>query len=258
MSEGDSTGAQRFVGKAAVVTGAASGLGLDVARRLVREGVRAIALIDRDAAALARLAAEIGPAARAIPADVSDEAAMAAAFSRLADWNGIDVLITAAGILGPITDVASCAPADWDRVFAINVRGTYLALHHAVPRMVGRNAAIVCFSSTAGLAAAPTLGPYSASKGAIVMMTKSLAVHLATQGVRVNCVCPGSIETPMLEQNLAGGPDPAGRAAMYRARHPMNRFGRAEEVTEAVLFLASPQASYMTGVALPVDGGRLA
>jgi NAD(P)-dependent dehydrogenase (short-subunit alcohol dehydrogenase family) len=251
---------QRFAGFSAVVTGAASGLGREVVRGLAREGAARIALIDRDAEGLAALAGEIGPAALPLAADVSEEAAMAAAFARVAPWGGAEVLVTAAGILGPVTDVASCSPANWDRLFAVNVRGTYLALHFGVPelRRRGSGGAIVTFASTAGIAGSATLGPYSATKGAVVMMTKSLALSLAAEGIRVNCVCPGSIETPMLEANLSAGPDPAARTAEYRARHPMNRFGKAQEVAEAVLFLASRQASYMTGVALPVDGGRLA
>ncbi len=263
----------RFAGLLAVVTGAASGLGRAVAVGLAREGARAVALIDWDEKGLEATAQAIGATALPIVADVGDEDAATRAWARVGDWSeagggeagggaagGIDILVTAAGILGPVTDVAACSPADWDRVFAVNVRGTFLALHHGVPalRRHGRGGAIVTFGSTAGLAGAATLGPYSASKGAIVMMTRSLAIALAGEGIRVNCVCPGSIDTPMLDANLSAGPDPEARAAAYRARHPMGRFGEAGEVADAVLFLASRQSSYMTGVALPVDGGRLA
>jgi NAD(P)-dependent dehydrogenase (short-subunit alcohol dehydrogenase family) len=249
----------RFAGKRVAITGAASGLGREVARRMAAEGTARLALIDRDAAGLEETAAGLGGVAERFVCDVSEVAAVAAVWSRVAAWGGLDVLVTAAGILGPAVDVASCAPEDWDRVFAVNVRGTYLAFHHGVPLLrAAGGGAIVAFSSTAGLAASATLGPYSASKGAIIMMVKSAAVAHAMENIRVNAVCPGSIDTPMLEANLAAGNDRDARTALFRARHPMNRFGRPEEVAAAVLFLASDEASYMTGVCLPVDGGRLA
>jgi NAD(P)-dependent dehydrogenase (short-subunit alcohol dehydrogenase family) len=245
----------RFVGKTAIVTGAGSGLGREVARRLAGEGAARLLLLDRDAAGLADSVAACGGVAEGRVLDVADGAA----------WDALavgtpDILVCAAGILGPAVPVAECSPEDWERVFAINVRGTYLAARRVVPAM-RRPGAIVNFASTAGLAGSAVLGAYSASKGAVVMLTKSLALSLATQGVRVNCVCPGSIETPMLEQTFASAGDGAAQAARaeaYRLRHPMHRFGQAGEVAEAVLFLASDAAGFVTGVALPVDGGRLA
>jgi NAD(P)-dependent dehydrogenase (short-subunit alcohol dehydrogenase family) len=125
----------------------------------------------------------------------------------------------------------------------------------------GGGGAIVTFGSTAGLAGSPILGPYSATKGAVVLMTRSLAHSLAADNIRVNCVCPGSIETPMLEATFASAGDASARnarAAAMKARHPIGRFGKPDEVAAAVLFLASDEASFMTGVAMPVDGGRLA
>lgn len=251
----------RFAGKIALVTGAASGLGQAVAVGLAKEGAGVVVLLDRDEAGLAAAAAEVGGAAMPIQCDVSDPEGVAAAFAA-AGVEALDILVTAAGIIGPAVPVADCEPDDWDRVFAINVRGTYLAVRHAVPLMRARGAgAIVTFGSTAGLAGSPVLGPYGASKGAVVMMTRGLALQHAADRIRANCVCPGSIETPMLDATFAAAGDPAAaeaRRATFRAKHPLGRFGEANEVAEAALFLASDAASFITGVALPVDGGRLA
>ena len=245
----------RFAGKAAVITGAASVLGAEVARRMAAEGAAHLLLLDRDAAGLAATAAACGDVARTAVLDVAD----AAGWDAL-DPGTPDILICAAGMLGPAVPIPDCTPEDWDRVFAVNVRGTYLAARRVLPAM-RRPGAIVNFASTAGLGGSAVLGPYSASKGAVVMLTKSLALDLATKGVRVNCVCPGAIETPMLEATYPAAGDAAAQAAriqVWRQRHPMRRFGTAAEVAEAVLYLASDAAGFTTGVALPVDGGRLA
>ena len=245
----------RFLDKRAVVTGAASGIGAAVARSLVAEGAAAVALLDRNEGELETLAAEIGPQAVPLRCDVSDSTQVAAAWTTIESWSGLDILVTAAAVLGPVTSVVDCPPEVWDEVFATNVRGTYLAVRHAVPMMRknGRGA-IVTISSAGGLIATPALGPYGGSKAAVIQITRSLAVAHARENIRVNCVCPGPIDTPMLQERLVDPRD----VDTVRSRVRLNRFGTPREVAEAVLFLASDAASFATGAMLLVDGGELA
>lgn len=250
----------RFSGRLAVVTGAASGLGRVTAEGLAKEGARLV-LFDRDPAGLAEAAAAC-PGAVTVQGDVTsaeDQARLAEAARALGP---VTLLATSAGMLGPTVPLDQTSEADWDRLFDVNVKGTWLTLRAILPLMrAAGGGAIVTFASAAGLTGSPALPAYSASKAAVVMMSRSLARAEAPNGIRVNCVCPGSIETPMLELTFAsaGSPDArAAREAEFKARHPLGRFGRAEEVGAAVLYLLSDGAGFVTGVSLPVDGGRLA
>ena len=256
----------RFAGKIAAITGAASGLGREVALRMASEGAPSLLVIDRDSQGLE----DVAKAARANDAkvvvralDVTDTRAMAAAAQAAeAAFGGIDILVSAAGILGAVVPVVDCPEQEWERVFAVNVRGTYLAARYFIPLIRKRGkGAVVNFASTAGILGSSILGAYSASKGAVVLMTRSMALSHAAENIRVNCICPGSIDTPMLRATFTSAGDPAAQRAReeaYRLKHPMLRFGQPHEVAAAVLFLASDEASYITGAALPVDGGRLA
>jgi NAD(P)-dependent dehydrogenase (short-subunit alcohol dehydrogenase family) len=246
--------AARFAGRRALVTGAASGLGREVALRLAAEGARCL-LLDRDAAGLAATAAG-APGAQALAGDVTAAADLAAAAAQ----GPFDLLATAAGVLGPTTPLHEVTEAEWDRLFAVNVKGTWLTVKAVLPGMLaaGRGA-IVTFGSGAGLVANTVFPAYGAAKAAVINLTRSLAAAHAAQGIRANCVCPGPIETPMLRESFAAaGAEAAAREAWTRARNPMGRFGSPAEVAAAALFLLSEEAAYVNGVALPVDGGRLA
>jgi len=245
----------RFTGKRAVVTGAASGIGAAVAQRLVGEGASAVALLDQDHARLAAVLGDLGAQATAHVCDVSDPDEMARAWTAIDAWNGLDILVTAAAILGPVGGVVDCTPDVWDRVFAVNVRGTYLAVRHAVPLMRrSGGGSIVTVSSAGGMIATPALGPYGGSKAAVIQITRSLAVAHAADRIRANCVCPGPIDTPMLRERLVD-PDDIERV---RGRVRLERFGTPIEAAEAVLYFASDASGFSTGATLLVDGGELA
>jgi NAD(P)-dependent dehydrogenase (short-subunit alcohol dehydrogenase family) len=249
-----------FSGQVGIVTGAASGLGRRTSALLAQQGARLV-LFDRDAGGLTAAASEC-PGAVTLTGDVTLAADIAAAVAIAAGLGPLRLLATAAGILGPAKPVTDIDELDWDRLFDINVKGTWLALRACLPHMrAAGGGAVVCFASAAGLTGSETMPAYSASKGAVVMLTRSAARSEAAHGIRINCVCPGSIDTPMLEATFAAADTPALRAAReaaFLARHPLGRFGRAEEVAAAAVFLLSDAASFITGAALPVDGGRLA
>ena len=254
-----------FTGKTCVVTGAASGLGRASARLMAEAGGNLV-LIDIDAPGLAETGAlclDAGVEVLVRRTDVTESADVAAAAAATKErFGAAHVLASSAGIIGPTKPIIDCDEADWDRVFDINVKGTYLVARHFIPLMrKAGGGAIVNFSSAAGLVGSHELGLYGASKAALVMMTRSMALNHAAENIRVNCVCPGSIETPMLDLTLQSAGDESAQQARrekFLARHPLGRFGHADEVARVVLFLASDESSFVTGVALPVDGGRLA
>lgn len=244
--------------RVAVITGAASGIGAATALLFAQQGAR-VALVDMDGVGLAQTrqaVAAAGAAARVIQADVSQgrQAADGIA-SIMADWGRIDVVVTAAGTSTGGT-VASTDEAAWDRVFAINVKGTYNWLHAALPHMVAQGSgSIVLIDSQLAVASGGNNAAYIASKGAIASLARTMAVDHSPQGIRVNAVMPAVIDTPMSRRSLGRYADPEATRQRWMQRHPMNRFGTAEEVARAVLFLASDDASFTTGSLLFVDGG---
>ncbi|MCC5972180.1 MAG: glucose 1-dehydrogenase [Pararhodobacter sp.] len=247
-----------FAGRTVAVTGAGSGIGRASAR-LFATRAASLMLIDRDAGALADTVSELrgsGATVAAHSLDITDEAAVAAAFSGL---TRCDVLVNSAGTEGPRGGLEDCDLQAFDHVVAINVRGSLACAQAAVRLMKqgGKGGAIVNIASTAGLMGVRRLGAYALSKAAVVSMTRSLALSLADDGIRVNAVCPGSIDSPMFDRTLDAEQADAERAAMIRL-HPLGRLGTFDEVAEAVVFLAGPGAAFITGVSLPVDGGRLA
>ncbi|MGI6856417.1 SDR family NAD(P)-dependent oxidoreductase [Mesorhizobium sp. 1B3] len=247
-----------FSGKTVVVTGASSGLGLATAQLLAERGA-ALELLDISAGRLEAARDDLrkrGAEVEIHRVDVTDGAAVAAAFAAIARC---DALVNSAGMEGPAGPLETCDLDAVDRVLAVNLRGSLACAQQAIFRMkgAGLGGAIVNVASTAGLLGSRRLGAYALSKAAVISMTRSLALSLAGDGIRVNAVCPGSIDSEMFDRTLASADPEAERRAMI-ALHPLGRLGKPVEVAEAIAFLASPAAAYITGVSLPVDGGRLA
>jgi meso-butanediol dehydrogenase / (S,S)-butanediol dehydrogenase / diacetyl reductase len=239
----------------AVVTGAASGIGRATAVRLAANGFTVVGLDleEEGAAATASAIADAGgPSAHAIGVDVRDEPAVQAAVAEaVALAGGVDVLVNAAGIVFYRT-LAETTQADLQSLLAVNLLGTYALCRAAAPHLVARRGAIVNVASAAGLNGRAYLSAYSASKGAVVALSRSLAVELAPE-VRVNAVCPSAVDTPMVAAVTV--PDDVDRSKM--ARHPMllGRLATAEEIAAAIAFLASPESGSTTGAVLAIDGG---
>ncbi|HEV8500101.1 MAG TPA: SDR family NAD(P)-dependent oxidoreductase [Casimicrobiaceae bacterium] len=239
-----------FDGRAAVVTGGAAGIGLAVAHRLHAGGAR-VALWDRDAAALAKAAATLG-AAHTVALDVADAGAVdAAARDTAAALGGVDILVCSAGITGPNASVESYPVAEWRRVFDVNVHGLFYCNRAAVPLMRKRDyGRIVNIASVAGKEGNLNASAYSASKAAVIGLTKSLGKELAKSGIRVNCVTPAAVRTAIFDQMTQEHID------FMLSKIPMGRFGAVDEIAALVCWLASEDASFSTGAVFDCSGGR--
>jgi NAD(P)-dependent dehydrogenase (short-subunit alcohol dehydrogenase family) len=250
--------AGRLAGRTLVVTGAGSGIGRAIALRLAAEGGRVLAA-DRDLEA-ARETAALAPAeaVEAFAADVTDAGQVHATIERAVALGGFSGLVNNAGV-----GVAGTAPEttveQLDHVLAVSVRGTFLGIAAAVPALAAAGGgSIVNVSSIAALVGIPNRAAYSAAKGAVLALTRAAAIDHVDDGVRVNCIVPGTVQTPWIERITAGAADPAAAQAAMRARQPHGRFVQPQEIAAMAAYLLSDEAASVIGAAMVVDGGMTA
>jgi NAD(P)-dependent dehydrogenase (short-subunit alcohol dehydrogenase family) len=249
--------------RVAWVTGAASGIGAATARRLAADGA-SVACLDVDAARLETVVADIrrrGGSAAAVALDVTDAVATSAAAERLERELGwVEVVVLAAGIVHPQADVVDLEPDVWQRVLDVNLTGVFLTLRAAIPQLRRRGrGAVIAVASTGGLRGSPGYAAYVSAKHGLVGLVRCLANELAPDAVRVNAVCPGSVDTPMLDRQAAElGLPRADAVRTWAGAHLVQRLVTADEVAASIAWLAGDSAEMLTGLALPIDGGALA
>ncbi len=252
----------RLDGKVALITGAGSGIGEAIARLFAQQGAH-VTVVDLDADAVERVTTSIVEqegAASALTLDVAEEAQVHAGFATVVERHGhLDIVVNNAGI-SHVGNILETSLDDWERVLRVNARGVFLCAREAVRVMVNQQpqgGVIVNMASVAAQIAVERRLPYSASKGAVLSMTRSIAMDFVDQGIRCNAICPGTVHTPFVEGYLTRnfpGQEDAVRQTLH-ARQPIGRMGRPEEIATAALYLAADEAAFVTGSALVIDGG---
>ncbi|PDQ36246.1 MAG: short-chain dehydrogenase [Candidatus Lumbricidophila eiseniae] len=242
-----SSSPEDFRGRRAIVTGAASGIGAEITRGLLTRGAEVIGFdLNTD---------HIPDGAHRVGVDISSQRDVARACAEASGYGPIDTLFNNAGI-GSTKNLIDCEPEEWDRVFAVNVRGIYLVCREIIPGMLERGVGVIVnTASVAGQIGLPERAAYCASKAAVVGLTKQIAVQWAKAGIRCNCVSPGTVDSPWVERLLNEASDPQAHREQLVARQPLGRLGTPNEVATAALYLASDAASFMTGTDLVIDGG---
>ena len=247
--------------RVAVITGAGSGIGRAMALLFAREGARVLAA-DINGAAAEETAANVivgGGVCEAHAVDVVVPEQVRAMIERAREAYGrVDILCNNAGI-GSTTDVVECEPDEWDRVMTVNVKSVYLGCKYVLPLMVAQGGGVIInTASVAGMVGIVKRAAYSASKGAVIALTRQVAIDFVERGIRVNCLCPGTVDSPWVGRLLAQTDDPAAAREGLVARQPMGRLGTPEEIAAAALYLASDDAAFITGTGLVIDGGLTA
>jgi dihydroanticapsin dehydrogenase len=254
-------GAARLQGKVALISGASRGIGKGIALEFAHQGARVAVGANRDLAGLASTASQIrklGGEALEVLGDVASPAnAQTMVNATLAAFGKLDILVCNAGI-EVIAPVADLSVEDWNQVIAVNLTGTFLLCKYAIPAMLDAGGSIITMGSVAGVVAWAADAAYNASKGGIILLTKTIALDYGTRGIRANCICPGSIETEMHRAYLAQAENPEVEEAALNALHPVGHVGSVEDVAMAAVYLASDESRFVTGSCLMVDGGYTA